>query len=48
LLPIQPGDVKATWADTTDLRREFGWQPTTPIDTGLPAMVKWYREFYGK
>ena len=47
LMPLQPGDVKATYADTEDLRREFGWAPTTPIDVGLPRLVAWYRSYYG-
>jgi len=46
LLPMQPGDVKATFADTTALRSEYGWIPTTSIDEGLPRFVKWYREYY--
>lgn len=46
LLPMQPGDVKATYADITDLQRDYGWQPTTPIDVGLPRFVNWYRDFY--
>ncbi|MCU0951188.1 MAG: NAD-dependent epimerase/dehydratase family protein [Burkholderiaceae bacterium] len=47
LLPMQPGDVKATYADTDDLRREFDWAPSTPIDVGLPRLVQWYLDFYG-
>jgi UDP-glucuronate 4-epimerase len=47
LMPMQPGDVKATYADTEDLRREFDWAPTTPIDVGLPRFVEWYRAYYG-
>jgi len=47
LMPLQPGDVKATYADTDELRRAFDWAPTTPIDVGLPRMVQWYREYYG-
>jgi len=47
LMPLQPGDVKSTYADTDDLRREFNWTPTTPIDVGLPRLVQWYRDYYG-
>jgi UDP-glucuronate 4-epimerase len=47
LMPLQPGDVKATYADTDDLRREFDWAPSTPIDVGLPRLVQWYRQYYG-
>ena len=46
LLPMQPGDVKATFADTAALRNEYGWIPTTSIDEGLPKFVKWYRDYY--
>ena len=47
LLPMQMGDVKETFADISDLSREYGWAPTTPIDVGLPRFVKWYGEYYG-
>jgi UDP-glucuronate 4-epimerase len=46
LMPLQAGDVKATYADTDDLRREFNWAPATPIDVGLPRLVAWYRDYY--
>jgi UDP-glucuronate 4-epimerase len=47
MLPMQPGDVKATFADTSELERDYGWRSTTPIEVGLPKFVGWYREFYG-
>ncbi|MCA3219705.1 MAG: NAD-dependent epimerase/dehydratase family protein [Burkholderiales bacterium] len=47
LMPLQAGDVKATYADTDDLRREFDWTPSTSIDIGLPRLVAWYRAYYG-
>jgi UDP-glucuronate 4-epimerase len=47
LMPLQAGDVKATYADTDDLRREFNWAPSTTIDVGLPRLVAWYRAYYG-
>jgi len=47
MLPMQPGDVKSTWADIEDLRRDYGWEPTTPIEVGLPRFVAWYRAHYG-
>ncbi|SMC10135.1 NAD-dependent epimerase [Nitratiruptor tergarcus] len=47
MLPIQPGDVPATWADTTALERDLGYKPGTPIEYGVEQFVKWYREFYG-
>jgi UDP-glucuronate 4-epimerase len=46
-LPMQMGDVKETFADITELSRDFGWAPTTTIDVGLPRFVQWYREYYG-
>jgi len=47
MLPMQPGDVPATFADIETTRRDFGWEPTTPIDVGLPRMVSWYRNHFG-
>ena len=47
LEPMQPGDVQATYADITDLQRDTGFSPGTPIDVGVPKFVAWYREFYG-
>lgn len=47
LLPLQPGDVPATYADIDDLIRDVGFRPTTSIEEGIPRFVKWYREFYG-
>ena len=47
LLPIQPGDVPATWADVDDLMRDVGFSPSTPIDTGVERFVAWYRDYYG-
>ncbi|NGZ10139.1 MAG: NAD-dependent epimerase [Nitrospira sp. LK70] len=46
LMPLQPGDVPATYADIDDLTRDVGFKPTTPIEVGIPRFVKWYREFY--
>ena len=47
LMPLQPGDVPATYADIEDLTREVGFKPATPIEEGIPRFVRWYREFYG-
>jgi UDP-glucuronate 4-epimerase len=47
ILPMQPGDVLATRADTAALERDIGFVPATPIDEGVPRFVRWYREFYG-
>lgn len=46
LLPLQPGDVPATYADITDMQRDFGFAPSTTIETGLPRFVEWYRAHY--
>jgi UDP-glucuronate 4-epimerase len=46
LLPLQPGDVPATYADIDDLTTDVGFKPTTPIEMGIPRFVEWYRGFY--
>jgi UDP-glucuronate 4-epimerase len=46
LLPMQPGDVRATYADVDDLIRDVGFKPDTPIEVGIRHFVKWYREYY--
>lgn len=45
-LPMQPGDVPATYADVEALEREVNFRPNTPIEVGIERFVKWYREFY--
>ena len=45
--PMQPGDVKDTFADISAIERELGFQPTTTIDDGVPRFVEWYREYNG-
>ena len=47
LLPMQPGDVPSTWADTTNLEKDFGYKPFTPVKEGIEKFIKWYKEFYG-
>jgi UDP-glucuronate 4-epimerase len=47
LLPMQPGDVPRTCADVDRSRRLLGWEPTTPIEEGIPRFVEWYREYHG-
>ena len=47
LLPMQPGDVKATYADISYTIRDLGFLPSTPIDVGLPKLIEWYRGYYG-
>jgi UDP-glucuronate 4-epimerase len=46
LLPLQDGDVPDTWADTEDLAADVGYQPATPVETGVKNFVDWYLEFY--
>jgi UDP-glucuronate 4-epimerase len=46
-LPMQPGDVPATAADTTSLEAWTGFKPNTPVREGVARFVAWYREFYG-
>ncbi len=45
-LPLQAGDVPATYADVDALQDAVGYTPTTPIETGIENFVRWYREFY--
>ena len=45
-LPMQPGDVPATFADIDDLIRDVGFQPSTPIETGIERFVNWYRDYH--
>jgi UDP-glucuronate 4-epimerase len=45
--PMQPGDVRATAADVTDLAAAVGYQPSTPISVGIARFVAWYRDYYG-
>ncbi|QCT93967.1 NAD-dependent epimerase [Caminibacter mediatlanticus TB-2] len=46
LMPIQPGDVPSTYADTTDLERDLGYKPYTPIKEGVTKFIEWYKNFY--
>jgi UDP-glucuronate 4-epimerase len=46
MLPMQPGDVEATFADVTDLERDVGFKPATPIDKGIARFAKWYRDYH--
>jgi UDP-glucuronate 4-epimerase len=46
LLPMQPGDVRDTYADISAIRRDLGFEPTTPIDEGVPRFVDWYRTYH--
>ena len=46
LMPMQPGDVPITYADTTALERDFGFKPSTSMREGLRKFAEWYKEFY--
>lgn len=46
LLPMQPGDVYQTYADVTELQRDFGFKPSTSLKDGLSAFAKWYKTYY--
>ena len=48
LLPLQVGDVPATWADIDDLQRDVGYAPATPVEQGVERFVRWFLEYYGK
>lgn len=45
-LPMQPGDVRRTYANISAIQRDLGFAPTTPIDRGVPAFVDWYRAYH--
>ena len=47
LVPMQPGDVPVTYADTTPLERDFGFRPGTPLREGLRKFAEWYKGYYG-
>lgn len=46
MLPMQPGDIPATYADTDALTKAVGFEPFTPIEVGIERFVQWYREYY--
>lgn len=46
LVPMQPGDVPVTYADTTPLERDYGYKPSTDLRTGLRHFARWYKDFY--
>lgn len=45
-LPMQPGDVPATYADIEELEADVGFRPSTPLEVGIPKFVSWYRKYY--
>lgn len=48
LVPMQPGDVPVTYADTTALERDYGFKPSTSLRDGLRKFAEWYKDFYGE
>ncbi len=48
LVPMQPGDVPITYADTSALKHDFGYTPSTPLREGLRKFAEWYKSFYMK
>ncbi len=48
LVPMQPGDVPVTYADTTPLEQDFGFRPSTPLREGLRRFAEWYKEYHNK
>jgi UDP-glucuronate 4-epimerase len=46
MLPMQPGDVEATFADVADLERDIGFRPATTIEQGIARFAKWFREYH--
>jgi UDP-glucuronate 4-epimerase len=47
MMPMQAGDVPATYADVDDLMRDVGFRPSTPVETGIRNFVDWYRRYTG-
>lgn len=46
LVPMQPGDVPVTYADTRALERDYGYRPGVDLRTGLRSFAEWYRSYY--
>ena len=46
MLPMQPGDVPMTWADTSDLEANLEYRPDTPIKEGVGRFIDWYKSYY--
>ena len=47
LLPMQLGDVRDTYADTSAIQRDLGFEPTTSIEEGVPRFVSWFQTYHG-
>jgi UDP-glucuronate 4-epimerase len=46
MMPIQPGDVQATFADVSGLEKDFNFKPFTPLENGIEQFVNWYKNYY--
>ena len=46
MMPMQAGDVEKTWADVSSLKRDYDYNPGTPVETGIQRFIEWYREYY--
>jgi UDP-glucuronate 4-epimerase len=46
LVPIQPGDVTASWADTDALQTAIGFSPATPIESGIASFIDWFKTYH--
>jgi UDP-glucuronate 4-epimerase len=46
LLPMQPGDVPATFADVARARAKLGFNPATPIESGIPRFISWFKQYH--
>ncbi|WP_029032959.1 NAD-dependent epimerase [Salinimicrobium terrae] len=46
MYPMQPGDVNRTWADVESLKEDFGYNPNTPVSTGVKNFIEWFRKYY--
>ena len=47
MAPMEPGDIKETYADISAMKKDFGFKPETTIDQGIPRFVDWYRDYHG-
>ena len=46
MMPMQPEDVEQTWADTSELFKDYNYKPTTKIDKGIEKFVSWYKDYH--
>lgn len=46
MMPMQPGDVEKTWADVSSLKRDYDYNPGTPVETGIQRFIDWYKDYF--